>query len=267
MFRSFFKKRAEEEPESFRDRVLKYVRVAFPKEKFEISSSKDDVILVKDFEIGLQNLKIKFDQSDRSQQTFEQLVQEHFQFVLTGPQSIPDFALARDILKPQIMPLEYTQQASILSFPFGRTLAIGIVLDREQGYVYLNSETLAKWNKTEKELLDIAISNLDTASRQMKMEASNSDEAKWVGIEEKDGFDAARILIPNLRKFLASRLGSPFRFGIPNRDFLICWNTEASKKFSDFSVTKLKKDFNSQPYPLSDHIFEVADDGTIKELD
>lgn len=267
MFRSLFKKRPAEEPENFRDRVLKYVRASFPKVKFEVSQTKEDVILAKDFEIGLQNIQAKFQQSDRSQQSFEQIVQEHFQFVLGSERSVPDFATARDKLKPQIMPLEYTKQATILSFPFGRTLAIGIVLDMEEGYVYLNSENLAKWNKTEKELLDLAIANLDAGSRQMKMEASEGEEAKWVGIETKDGFDAARILIPNLRKFLASRLGSPFRFGIPNRDFLICWDASASARFSDFTTKKLEKDFASQPYPLSAHIFEIADDGTILELE
>lgn len=163
------------------------------------------------------------------------------------------------------MPPEYAQQAPIISLPFGRTLAIGIVLDSDDGYLYLKREDALRWKKPEKELLDIAIANLDEASRKMRMQSSDNEEAKWIGIETKDGFDAARILIPKLREFLASRLGSPFFFGVPNRDFLICWSTGSSPRFSDFTAAKLKKDFETQPYPLSLHVFEIADDGTITE--
>ena len=85
----------------------------------------------------------------------------------------------------------------------------------------------------------------------MQMQSSDNEDAKWVGIETKDGFDAARILIPKLREFLAGRLGNPFRFAIPNRDFLICWNTGTSTLFSDFTASKIRKDFETQPYPLS----------------
>jgi hypothetical protein len=97
------------------------------------------------------------------------------------------------------------------------------------------------------------------------MSSSHNEAAKWVGIETKDGFDAARILIPRLREFLAGRLGSPFRFAIPNRDFLICWNAGASSRFAEFTASKVQKDFESQPYPLSPHVFEVTADGTISE--
>jgi uncharacterized protein YtpQ (UPF0354 family) len=265
MFRSLFKKRSAAEPESFRDRVLEIVRVSYPGMPFETSAQSADVIIAKGTQIGLQNLKAKFDQSDRSQQTLEQLVAEHFQFVLHGEPTVPDFATAQPKFRPQIMPPEYAQQAPILSFPFGRTLAIGIVLDSDKGYLYLKREDALRWNKSEKELLDIAITNLDEASRKMQMQSSDNEEAKWIGIETKDGFDAARILIPKLREFLASRLGSPFRFGVPNRDFLICWSTGASPRFLDFTTAKLQKDFETQPYPLSPHAFEVTADGTITE--
>ena len=129
----------------------------------------------------------------------------------------------------------------------------------------MKREDALRWNKAHKELLDIAIANLDEASRKMQMQSTDNDEAKWVAIETKDGFDAARILVPKLREFLASQLGSPFRFAIPNRDFLICWNTGASTRFSDFTASKIQKDFESQPYPLSPHVFEVTADGTITE--
>lgn len=267
MFRSIFKNRSTADGRNFRERVLKLVRVTYPGIPFEAPAQSADLIVVKGTQIGLQNLKAKFDQSDRTQQSFEQLVAEHFQFVFHEEPSVPDFFVASRKLRPQIMPPEYAQQVPIVSFPFGRTLAIGIVLDSDKGYLYLKREDALRWNKSERELLDIATTNLDEASRKMQMQSSDSEEAKWVGIETKDGFDAARILIPKLREFLAGRLGSPFCFAVPNRDFLICWSIGASTRFSDFTTSKVRKDFENQPYPLSPHVFEVTADGTITEWD
>jgi hypothetical protein len=266
MFRSLFKKRASPEAEAFRDRVLRFVTLSFPGVAFEVPAQEADVIIAKGTQIGLQNLKAKFEQSDRTQQTFEQLVTGHFQFVLRDEPPMPDFAAARQSLRPQIMPPDYAQQTPIISFPLGQTLAIGIVLDLDKGYLYVRREDALRWNKSARELLDIAIANLDEASREMPMQSADSEEAKWIGIEMKDGFDAARILIPKLREFLAAGLGSPFRFAVPNRDFLICWNTAASARFSDFVASKIRRDFETQPYPLSPHIFEVTTDGTVTEL-
>jgi uncharacterized protein YtpQ (UPF0354 family) len=267
IFRSLFKNRSGAEAVSFRDRVVKLVRASHPDVSLEAPAHSPDVIIVKGTQIGLQNLKAKFNESDRSQETLERLVSEHIQLALYYEPSVPDFETARQKLRPQIMPPEYAQQAPIVSFPFGQTLRIGIVLDSDKTYLYVRGEDALRWNKSHQELLDISLSNLDEASRKMEMQSGSNEEAKWVGIETKDGFDAARILIPKFREFLASQLGSPFRFAVPNRDFLICWNVGASKRFSDLTASKIQKDFQTQPYPLSPHVFEVSEDGTITQPD
>lgn len=266
MFRSLFKGRSSGEGENFRDRVLEIVGQAFPGIQAEVLEQNEEVIVVRGTQIGLQNLRTKYDQSDRSQKTLEELVVDHFQLALRDEPPPLDYAAVRLQLRPQIMPPDYAQQAPIVSFPFGRSLAVGIVINLEDSYSYLKREDALRWEKSERDLLDIAIANLDEASGKLPMQASEGEEARWVGIETKDGFDAARILIPELREFLAARLGSPFRFGVPNRDFLICWNQSASRKFSDFTAEKLREDFETQPYALSPHVFEVTHDGAIVEL-
>src|SRR4030095_2737556 len=82
MFRSVFKSRSTPDAGKFRARVLKLVRASYPSVPFEAPAQSADVIIAKGTQIGLQNLKAKFDQSDRSQQALEHLVAEHFHFVL-----------------------------------------------------------------------------------------------------------------------------------------------------------------------------------------
>jgi uncharacterized protein YtpQ (UPF0354 family) len=249
----------------FRDRVLKLARASYPSISLEASAQSAEMIIANGVRIGLQNLRAKFDQSDRSQQALEHLVAEYLHVVLQNEPSVPDFETARQKLRPQLMPPEYAEQAPIISLPFGRTLATGIVLDADHSYVYLKREDAHRWNKSHDELLDIAIANLDEASRKMQMQFTENEEMKWIGVDTKDGFDAARILIPKLRGFLASRLGRPFHFGVPNRDVLLCWSSGAAARFSEVTASKIRTDFETQPYPLSPHTFEVSVDGRITE--
>jgi uncharacterized protein YtpQ (UPF0354 family) len=252
--------------ETFRAQVLRILSELYPKQNFRLPDATPSVILAGETQVGLQNLKAKFEQSDRKKKTLHALVEEHFAFVLaTGRLSKMTFGEASSRLRPQIMPPEYAEQAPIITFLFGKSLAVGIVLDEKQGYSYLKREDAKRWQKTPKFLLNTAVGNLNEASRPLPMQRVETDEVKFIGIERKDGFDAARILIPGLRSFIGERIGSPFRFGVPNRDFLICWNTDASEQFVSSTSKKLRKDFEGQPYPLSPNIFETDLEGIIIE--
>ena len=88
MFRSFFRGRPSSDDEDFRDRVLKLVRVTYPAVGLESPAQNLDIIIANGTQVGLQNLKAKFNQSDGSQGTLEKLVEEHFRFVLQDKPSI-----------------------------------------------------------------------------------------------------------------------------------------------------------------------------------
>jgi hypothetical protein len=264
MLRHIFAKGGRQE-ESFRAQVFQIVSQLYPRRKFRLPDATPGVILVGETQVGLQNLKAKFEQSDRKKATLHALVEEHFGFVLAPSLRSATFGAASSRLRPQVMPPEYAEQAPIITFPFGKSLAVGIVLDEEQGYSYLKRQDAERWQKPPESLLNTALSNLNAASRPLPMQTVENDEVKFIGIEKKDGFDAARILIPGLRKFIGERIGSPFRFGVPNRDFLICWSTDASEQFVKFTSTKLRRDFEGQPYPLSPNIFEIDSEGIIIE--
>lgn len=266
MFRSLFTRKRTNSESTFRDRVHGIVTKLYPNEEFALPDNDPDVIIVREIRVGLQNLEAKFGQSDNTEVSLESLVAEHFELVLSAEEPpVPPLDEALPRLRPQIMPPEYGQQAPIVSFPFGDTLSIGIVVDDENGCVYLTREDADRWQRTPESLLETAIENLHQASRELTMESTENDEVKFIGIETEDGFDAARILIPSLRGFIADRIGNPFYFGVPNRDFLICWNMDASDQFMQFAKNKLRKDFENQPYPLSPSVFEIDSDGKLTE--
>jgi uncharacterized protein YtpQ (UPF0354 family) len=265
MFGSFFPQFSGFSESEFRERVLKLSRSLHPEVHFE-PAEEEGVIAANGIRMGLQNVKAKFELSDRSEGALKQILAEHLVVVLSAESPMPGFETARQRLRPQLMPPEYAEKMPVIAFPFGETLAVGIVLDTKRSYAYLRHEDAVRWGKSHDDLLEISIGNLDAASRNIQMEFMSDQGTKWVGIETKDGFDAARILIPKFRKFLIAQLGEPFRVGVPNRDFLICWNRAASAEFANSVSSQIREDFRRQPYPLSPQVFEVDSDGNVAEM-
>jgi hypothetical protein len=88
-----------------------------------------------------------------------------------------------------------------------------------------------------------------------------------VVVNTSDSFDAARILLPDLRGFFAAQIGSPFFVGIPNRDFLICYSAQTDEKTLKNIRNQIATDYDERPYPLSKNIFIVDGKNEIKQLD
>lgn len=266
MFRSLFKRLSPDETD-LRHRVIQIAESLHPQVQFAVDESATDVILAGEIRIGLQNLKAKFFLSDQSPEALIELVKEHLAYVLVGCRPVPSWEAARDQLRPQIMPADYAAKVPLIALPFSQSLAVGVVLDEDAGYLYVRQEDAERWEKSPEQLLEVALANLEQASRGMQIQTGEKDGTKWVGIEKKDGFDAVRILLPRLRGFLGQKLGSPFHFGIPNRDFLICWNQDAADDFVATTAATLTRDFAEQPYPLSPKAFRVMDDGKFAEIE
>lgn len=98
---------------------------------------------------------------------------------------------------------------------------------------------------------------MSVASRNTPMQG-NLDEVKFLMIQSNDGYDAARLLAPKFREFLASKLGYPFHAGIPNRDFLIVWSIENPEKMKSGFAESIAEDFREKPYPLTPNVLVVT---------
>src|SRR5258708_2874922 len=124
MFAPLFFGKGRRKEADFRNQVFQIASELYPKEKFRLPEAAPSVILVGKTQMGLQNLKAKFEQSDRKKATLRSLVEEHFAFVLVPEKPTnPAFDEASPRLRPQLMPPEYAEQAPIVAFPFGDSLA------------------------------------------------------------------------------------------------------------------------------------------------
>lgn len=254
--------------------VLGVLKDAFPDRAFE-AGEVDDLIICGDEQFGLSNLYAKCGDGRADDSEFREFIAEHFGKMIKlveqhTQNDSPAWSVVKDRLRPQFMPARFAEQAPLVHLPVGQPASdadvlIGIVLDSEAGYSYVRQEDAALWGRTADELFDAAVQNLNDASRQLPM-ALFPEPNLAIVIETKDGYDAARLLLPGIRRFAAEKLGEPFYAGIPNRDFLIMWSQNADAEFQHFCRERIGQDFDEQDHPLSPRILvATAEAVTVEE--
>ncbi len=109
-------------------------------------------------------------------------------------------------------------------------LSIVYVL-REPAYdVVINAEHLLTWAIEAQTLRDAAMANLRAWSAAAPWTEELDGPRRLLSSDTGDGGDAARILLPEVRKHLAGECGGPSRVlvGLPDRDFLIAGSLHPS---------------------------------------
>lgn len=253
----------------FAELVITRARILLPDRAIKLVPEDREVVMVDGVQVGLVNMHRKYEQSDKSSDVLDQLILDHLSVAPAGT-STRDTAQRYDDIEssilPQLMPVEYVDQLPLCHRPFASTVLLGYVIDEPTCYQYITEDGPSGWGKQEGDVFTVAISNLNARSGDIQLHVSTNRNARYIAIITGDGFDAARIVVPQLRTLIGDQLGYPFRFGVPNRDFLICWPRTNDESFQAFIAEKLAKDFAEQPYPLSPSVFEVDKEGLITEL-
>ncbi len=256
--------------EDFQHLVLAAARELFPDSSFVPHPDSEESIMAGEHQVGLQNLRAKFELTEKSMEDLKNLLKQHLGPILAT--DLPDLAElsleeVRVRVQPQIMPDDYTASAPvpIVSFPMSSQMNVGIVADFPQTYMYVREQDLQRWEITKEALYEMALANLEVTCQNLQMNLLGKDPNVMIAIQTGDGYDAARILVPSLQKFLASHLGETFRFAVPNRDFLICWRLDCEHDFHENISATIAKDHLERPYPLSSSVFVRNSEGNIQE--
>jgi N-acetylneuraminic acid mutarotase len=171
--------------------------------------------------------------------------------------------LARPLLRPQLVPTAYAEENRLVSRPFAPGIAAACVLDYPEHVLYMMPERLAAWGVDEPAVFAAAVENLTravgaTTRVDAKPPADPTKHGKFAAFEDGDGYSAARILVPSIRKEIAVALGDPFYFAVPNRGFLVAWSQDYA--YTDQFMGKVREDFARRPYPISQDVFLVHGD-------
>lgn len=251
------------DPGPFQALVLDVVGRRFPDESWAAAEDPAVIRCGADWCFGLQNLHAEYRRLNLRGKELEDAIVAHFARTLrnAGTKAAePEWPSVRTSLRLQLVPAEYGDQAPILTFPFHPAVVIAIVIDLPEGYSVVRSEDVERWGVRPQDLYTTAADNLNAASAAVRAEMVQGPN-RCIGVQEMDGYDAARLLVPGFRRFLAGHLSMPFFAAIPNRDFLMAWAADCEPAFQLFAREKAAKDFGERPYPLTSEVFRADEKG------
>lgn len=266
-FVNLFRKDDLDEQRAFQRLVHGVVSKLYPDRVFTLG---DDPLTIECEEgvYGLANLNSKYLLSDQSASTLEMLVREQFDisFRDTAPAATDlPWEEARNYLMPQLMPAEFLRMAPVelVHRPLVEGVVTGVVIDSGPNYQYVNVEGRDRWDIDVNNIFKAAFENLHQRSQGIEMMAFPGENGFFI-VNTGDGFDAVRLLSPEMRDVVAEHIGLPFYAGIPNRDFLVCWSANSDEEFQDKMRQQISTDFDEQPYPLCGKALIVSEDGDIE---
>lgn len=147
--------------------------------------------------------------------------------------------------------------------PGPANLSIVYVL-REPAYdVVVNAEHLLTWAIEAQTLRDAAMANLRTWSATAPWSEELDGQRRLLSSDTGDGGDAARILLPEVRRHLAGECGGPSRvlIGLPDRDFLIAGSLHPSDgAFADQFSAFVRELIDGAHEPIEGGLFELVGD-------
>jgi uncharacterized protein YtpQ (UPF0354 family) len=260
-------------PKQLQKESLAILKKAHPERTFS-AGREEDMIRMGKAELGLDNLYDKLCSESLTPSERAKQIQRHFENILAmvdehEAQQPKTWAEAKELVNLQLAAQSYLQpliaSAELIHRPFTEGILIAVVLDKADGYGYVRREDREQWQVSEAELFDQAQKNLERSAREITLHEGRSSD-KLLAIQENDGYDAARILVPSVRKHAAELLGEPFYVGIPYRDFIVMWSTANSPEFHQSTRNTLTSDFATQPYSISADVFEVWADGRIQRV-
>jgi uncharacterized protein YtpQ (UPF0354 family) len=142
--------------------------------------------------------------------------------------------------------------------PFPGRLAVLYVVDGEDAFTLVRPEDVERWGTTVAEVQELALDNLLAQTNEdepLLCEPSGGQEL--CGWASSDGYDAARMLVPELRDQIAEELGGPAAYAAPMENVFIALALDVleNDNTEELFRVKLERDFQTSDDPLSPDVF------------
>ncbi len=250
------------EPEAFAEHVAEMIRRLRPESKVEFLGPHE--LLVNGRRLDLDNLyRMVSHEPGRG----DEIVGHYLDQLFSG-ESFELTAMNLDFVKPRIMPriqperiFEHLSREQVAHVPFVNDTVVVFVTDLPNMTVSITTEQMLRWGLTIDDLEAFARANLDDYAPNLEIQLVESKEGGRAAIlSERDGYDAARLLLSGLYDRLAPQLGGDFYVALPARDMFVAM-TPGPDPFIKRLRTRVEHDFKRLPYPITPELFYVTRDG------
>jgi len=251
-----------DEPGPFADHVVQLLATRHP--DFTLERLSPSEVLVNGRRLDIENLRRLVTQApDRGSEIVEQYLSHLFE---NDPGSVT--ALPWEIARTMVMPrihhnaiFNRLERELVAHIPFVNDTAVLFVIDLPHMTVSITTEQMIKWDIDAETLDDVARENLAAISDAMDIRLVESKEGGRAAVlAHRDGYDASRLLLPNLHGALAPELGGDFLVSAPARDLFVAISLEPDP-FVKRMQGRAAENFHTLPYPITQTLFYVTRDG------
>lgn len=194
----------------------------------------------------------------------EQVIESYVDVILEmgDPDRLTDTGLQQvvDRILPLLKPRDYlkvtkgTKAPSLVHRPYLAGLVTTYVIDMQHSMAYVNEDHLARWGTEIEELHELALANLAAKTGPDTYKVHRSGARTLCICQTLDGYDATRILLPDLMAEWAGRVPGRLLLGIPNRDFLIGFS-DRDRDIVRQITAQVRRDARERDHGLTDQIF------------
>ncbi|MFP4441471.1 MAG: DUF1444 family protein [Chloroflexaceae bacterium] len=186
--------------------------------------------------------------------------------------SAESFDELRERIYPMLKPAALVTEIQERNLPmlvyraFLANLVIAYVIDEPDSVAFINEEHMEHWEIGEHALYQQALQNLRERTLNTTDYTTVGTGAQQLFIfSSQDGYDATRILLPELLDKWRSQLPGNMVIGIPNRDFLIAFS-DADRVTLMNIAQQVQIDSVQRSYSLTPQLFTLTE-GEIRAYD
>ena len=148
------------------------------------------------------------------------------------------------VLKPPFA-LRRLEQPARRPFLAGLSVVYGV--QAEDQFTFITPNDLSRWGRAVRELDRVALDNLARETRENEALLCEDELCGWAS---GDGYDATRMIVPQLRHDIVEEIG-PAVYAIPREDVFVALPVGLADRIK----ARVQRDFAAAPNPISPEIF------------
>lgn len=182
----------------------------------------------------------------------------------TADQLITDWRVLSNAVFPMLKPLTLLMEVHERGLPmlayrwWQADLMITYVIREMSSVAYINSDHLKRWQISEAELHTRALRNLQLQTTRVAPTTLGQGTRQVFLFDTQDGYDATRILLPDVLEMWQAALSGRMLIGIPHRDLLVAFSDQDPTL--GYALTQqIARDAAEHPAALTDQLFTLRD--------
>ena len=250
------------EPEAFCEHVVHILRRHFPDREVQLAGPMD--LYLDGRHLGLNNLyRMVLAEPERGVEIVEDFLEQLLEGDDISQMPMP-LSMAKARIMPRIQPTSIFEQldsAQVAYQPFVNETVILYVIDMPRMTVSITIEQMIRWGVSIDEIDTVSRENLSRYQPELKLQIVEAQDGGRAAIfNMQDGYDAARLLLNTLWTRLAPEFKGNFYVAAPARDMFMAISC-GPELFVEKLQERIAADYNRLPYPNSDELFLVTQDG------